>query len=322
MAFSFSHLLLLLHLPSLPSPKSSNPTLLLAPSIPILFLSPSPKPPPPPIRPFYSAPGSLLRRNRNLSQRRSCPTPIRPKNEDEWGGSRCLGLKPGSWTVGREEPEPDAEPLTEVVGVRDPPKDEDEWGSEEDCVNSGTNDDGSALGEEARVVDDDDDKLMELKRYTAFSELLPLLAAGTTPLLKVERICQAINTNSLTIENSTILSSPFATVSFSASATFEVQTPSRIQVEFKEGTLQPPEIKPSINLPENIDIFGQKINLSPVQQSLNPLQEAVSSIARAISGQAPLKVPIPGEQSKSWLLITYLDKDLRISEGWRTVCAC
>ncbi|CAL5432260.1 unnamed protein product [Camellia sinensis] len=249
----------------------------------------------------------------------------------------------------------------------DPPKDEDEWGSEEDYVNSGTNDNGS-VGEEARVVDDDDDELMELKRclvdsvygtdfgfrasaevraevlelinqleaanptpvptaaidvldgnwvlvYTAFSELLPLLAAGTTPLLKVERICQAINTNSLTIQNSTILSSPFVTVSFSASATFEVQTPSRILVEFKEGTLQPPEIKPSINLPENIDIFGQKINLSPVQKSLNPLQEAVSSIARTISGQPPLKVPIPGEQSKSWLLISYLDKDLRISRG-------
>ncbi|GMP95427.1 hypothetical protein CsSME_00044482 [Camellia sinensis var. sinensis] len=288
-----------------------------------------------------------------------------PQNEDEWGGA-AVGAQAGVVDEWGERAEPDAEPLTKL-SESDPPKDEDEWGSEEDYVNSGTNDNGS-VGEEARVVDDDDDELMELKRclvdsvygtdfgfrasaevraevlelinqleaanptpvptaaidvldgnwvlvYTAFSELLPLLAAGTTPLLKVERICQAINSNSLTIENSTILSSPFATVSFSASATFEVQTPSRILVEFKEGILQPPEIKRSINLPENIDIFGQKINLSPVQQSLNPLQEAVSSIARSISGQPPLKVPIPGEQSKSWLLISYLDKDLRISRG-------
>ena len=88
-----------------------------------------------------------------------------------------------------------------------------------------------------------------------------------------------------------------------------------LQVEFKEGTLKPPEIKSSVNLPENLDIFGQTINLSPLQQPLGPLQEAVASIARVISGQPPFKVPIPGERTKSWLLITYLDKDLRISRG-------
>ena len=67
-------------------------------------------------------------------------------------------------------------------------------------------------------------------RYTAFSELLPLLAAGTTPLLKVKQICQSINTSSLTIENSTTLSGPFGSFSFSASAAFEVRSPTRIQV--------------------------------------------------------------------------------------------
>ncbi|KAK3026684.1 hypothetical protein RJ639_041531 [Escallonia herrerae] len=159
------------------------------------------------------------------------------------------------------------------------------------------------------------DFALYLIRYTAFSELLPLLAAGTTPLLKVKKICQEISTSRLVIENSTTLSSPFATFSFSASANFEVRSPSRIQVEFKEGILRPPEIKSSVNLPENVDVFGQKINLSPVQQSLNPLQDALSGIAHTISGQPPLKIPIPGERTKSWLLITYLDKDFRISRG-------
>ncbi|KAL0300255.1 UNVERIFIED_CONTAM: Plastid lipid-associated protein 3, chloroplastic [Sesamum calycinum] len=152
-------------------------------------------------------------------------------------------------------------------------------------------------------------------RYTAFSELLPLLAVGSIPLVKVEKIGQSIDTSSLTIENSTTLSSPVSTLSFSASASFEVRSPTRIQVEFKEGTFKPPEIKSSIDLPESINIFGQNINLSSVQQSLNPLQNAVEGIARTISGQPPLKIPIPGERTKSWLLITYLDKDLRISRG-------
>lgn len=88
-----------------------------------------------------------------------------------------------------------------------------------------------------------------------------------------------------------------------------------LQVEFKEGNFKPPEIKSNVDLPETLDVFGQKISLSPVQQSLGPLENAVAGIARAISGQPPLKVPIPGERTKSWLLTTYLDKDMRISRG-------
>lgn len=151
--------------------------------------------------------------------------------------------------------------------------------------------------------------------YTAFSELLPLLAAGTTPLLKVDQISQQIFTRNLSIDNTITFSTPFATFTSTASANFEVRSPSRIQVQFKEGSFQPPKIKSSISLPESVDLFGQTINLSLVQQSLNPLQEVVANLAAVISGQAPLKVSFPGEQSSSWLLVTYLDKDLRISRG-------
>ncbi|XP_050235336.1 plastid lipid-associated protein 3, chloroplastic [Mercurialis annua] len=151
--------------------------------------------------------------------------------------------------------------------------------------------------------------------YTAFSELLPILALSSVPLLKVEKISQAVDTSNLTITNTASLSSPFATFSFSATAAFEVRSSSRIQVEFKEGTLHPPKINSRIDLPVNIDILGQNINLSPVQQSLNPLQDLVANISRTISGQPPFKVPIPGDRSKSWLLVTFLDEDVQISRG-------
>lgn len=67
-------------------------------------------------------------------------------------------------------------------------------------------------------------------RYTASSELLPLLAAGSLPLLKLDKISQTIDTDSFTVVNSTTLSSPFASFSFSVSASFEVRSPTRIQV--------------------------------------------------------------------------------------------
>lgn len=93
-----------------------------------------------------------------------------------------------------------------------------------------------------------------------------------------------------------------------------------MQVKFKEGAFHPPEISSTVNLPKNLEIFGQKINLSPVQQSLNPLQEAFANIARSISGQPPLKFPIPGERAASWLLTTYLDEEFRISRGDGSLC--
>ncbi|WRX18307.1 Plastid lipid-associated protein/fibrillin conserved domain - like 9 [Theobroma cacao] len=259
------------------------------------------------------------------------PTPL-SSITDEWGEKTELG----------SEPEPTKLPDS------DPPTNEDEW--EEQYAEMGNGSAAAAQSAEAAVEEEEkeeeeeedgfDSRIADLKRclvdtvygtelgfrtgpevraevleYTASSELLPLLAAGSTPLLKVKSISQTIDTERLSIVNSTTLASPFANFSFSASAAFEVRTPSRIQVEFKEGTLQPPEIKPSIDLPADVDVFGQKISLLPVQQSLNPLQELVANISTAISGQPPLKIPIPGERSGSWLLITYLDEDLRISRG-------
>ncbi|EPS69991.1 hypothetical protein M569_04771 [Genlisea aurea] len=140
--------------------------------------------------------------------------------------------------------------------------------------------------------------------FTAFSELLPLLAVNAIPSVKVERIVQSIDTNSLAIENSATISTPLSTSSFTSSASFEVRTPFRIQVQFKEATFKPPEIKSRIDLP------GQNINL---QQILAPLEGGLENLARIVSGLSPLTVPVP--RTSSWLLITYLDEDVRISRG-------
>ncbi|KAL7586604.1 hypothetical protein Lser_V15G39681 [Lactuca serriola] len=66
--------------------------------------------------------------------------------------------------------------------------------------------------------------------FTTFSELLPLLAVGTTPFLKVDNICQQISTTTLTIDNSIAFSTPFSTFTSTASTNLEVKSPSRIQL--------------------------------------------------------------------------------------------
>lgn len=151
--------------------------------------------------------------------------------------------------------------------------------------------------------------------YTSFSELLPLIAAGTLPFVNLGKICQEIDVDKFTIENSASYSGPFTTFSFRALASFEVRSPKRIEVKFEEGIIPPPEITSTLDIPQKVEIFGQKIDLTSFLGSLHPLQEAATNISRVISGQPPLKVPIGRDGPQSWLLITYLDKDLRISRG-------
>lgn len=151
--------------------------------------------------------------------------------------------------------------------------------------------------------------------YTSFSELFPLLAAGTLPLVTVGEISQFIDSNALTVENSVSFTGPLATTSFSASASFEVRSPKRVQIKFEEGVIGTPQLTDSIEMPENVDILGQKIDLTAFRGLLRSLQDAASSVARTISDQPPVKFPIRNDKAQSWLLTTYLDEDLRISRG-------
>ncbi|KAF3784835.1 Plastid-lipid-associated protein [Nymphaea thermarum] len=66
--------------------------------------------------------------------------------------------------------------------------------------------------------------------YTSFSELFPLLAAGTVPLVKVEKISQTIDSANFVVENSVQFSGPLATTSLSTNAKFEIRSPKRVQV--------------------------------------------------------------------------------------------
>ncbi|MCO5562097.1 hypothetical protein L7F22_015723 [Adiantum nelumboides] len=151
--------------------------------------------------------------------------------------------------------------------------------------------------------------------YTSFSELFPLLAAGTLPLVKVGEISQFVDSNALTVENSVTFTGPIATTSFSTSATFEIRSPKRVQIKFEEGVIGTPQLTDSIDIPNSVQVMGQKVDLKPVQGLLKSLQDAASKVARSLSGQPPLKFPIRTDRAQSWLLTTYLDSDLRISRG-------
>ncbi|XP_010538742.1 PREDICTED: plastid lipid-associated protein 2, chloroplastic [Tarenaya hassleriana] len=151
--------------------------------------------------------------------------------------------------------------------------------------------------------------------YTSFSALFPLLSRGYVPVVKLDEISQMIDSDNFTVQNSIRFASPLATASISTNSKFEVRSPRRVQIKFEEGIIGTPQLTDSIQIPEEVKVLGQKINLTPIKGLLTSLQGTASSMAKTISSQPPLKFSLPGSNAQSWLLTTYLDKDLRISRG-------
>ena len=87
------------------------------------------------------------------------------------------------------------------------------------------------------------------------------------------------------------------------------------QIKFEEGVIGTPQLTDSIELPESVELLGQKIDLNPVKGLLTSVQDTASSVAKSISSRPPLKFSLSNRNAESWLLTTYLDDELRISRG-------
>ncbi|KAK9796640.1 hypothetical protein WJX73_006945 [Symbiochloris irregularis] len=155
--------------------------------------------------------------------------------------------------------------------------------------------------------------------YTANSELLPLLALAKLPLTRVGDITQVIQASSSTFQNKVLVEGPVSRGSFMVDATFEVRSPTRLQIRFKEGTISAPEIVGTPEFPATASVLGRPIDLTSLRDALEPVNSAALFAfgqLRQVLDQLPdQQFPIPSKSATTWLLNTYLDEDLRISRG-------
>ncbi|XP_059437304.1 plastid-lipid-associated protein, chloroplastic-like [Corylus avellana] len=155
-------------------------------------------------------------------------------------------------------------------------------------------------------------------KYTSSEGLFPLLSGGILPILTVEEISQTIYSENSTVQNCVTFSGPLAylaTASVKTNSKFEVRSPKSVQIKLEEGIIGTPQFLDSIEIPEDVEFLGQKIDLTPFKGLINSVQETASSVAKTISSQPPVKFSIPNSKDGSWLLTTYLDEELRISRG-------
>mmetsp|Transcript_4824 Transcript_4824/g.30645 ORF Transcript_4824/g.30645 Transcript_4824/m.30645 type:complete len:342 (+) Transcript_4824:2343-3368(+) len=151
--------------------------------------------------------------------------------------------------------------------------------------------------------------------YTSNSELYLILAAQNLPLLEVGNILQTINVDTMTVENKAELKTPVVTGSVGATASFEIRSPTRLQIKFNESTLYTPQPVDSLEIPSSLEIFGQRVDIAPLRPALTPIADAARSAFRMVSDRPDVRIPIRNEQAQSWILTTYLDDTLRIARG-------
>ncbi|KAI3718669.1 hypothetical protein L6452_19548 [Arctium lappa] len=150
--------------------------------------------------------------------------------------------------------------------------------------------------------------------YTSFIDLYPLLSIGTLPM-NVEEISQIIDSEKFSVQNCVVFAGLGSKTAFTTNAKFEVRSPKLVQIKFDEGIIRTPQLIDSIELPENVEVLGQKLDLTPFKGLITSVQDTASNVAKTISNQLPLKFSMSQTNAESWLLTTYLDQELRISRG-------
>jgi len=164
--------------------------------------------------------------------------------------------------------------------------------------------------------------------HTSNSELAAFFAAETLPLVDVGEIYQTVDASDGSVVNTVEISlANLASTSLSASACIEPVSSKRFAIEFQSGRLATPSLQDDVvqAIPDSLELFGQRVELSAVRDAVAPqLRAAIRSAQGLLSTQGEdfLQVPIPGslrsqlgDLSRSWLLTTYLDADVRIARG-------
>jgi hypothetical protein len=115
------------------------------------------------------------------------------------------------------------------------------------------------------------------------------------------------------------LTVPFSRTSFTTTASFEVRSPKRLQLRLTKGGIQTPELLTDIELPANITVLGQAVDLSSLKAAISPINERVMGLlgqVNTLMSQTPqLSFNVPPDQAQTWQLNTYVDADTRITRG-------
>ena len=110
---------------------------------------------------------------------------------------------------------------------------------------------------------------------------------------------QTIDPDSASVENRVAFSAPLVETSVSTRASFEVRSPKRLQVRFREAGIATPTLVDAslFSLPASVDVLGQSVDTTAVTSALEPIQSAARGVFDTL-GEA-MKAGFPSIHSGS-----------------------
>eukprot|EP01024_Parvocaulis_polyphysoides_P042283 TRINITY_DN3869_c1_g3_i2.p1 TRINITY_DN3869_c1_g3~~TRINITY_DN3869_c1_g3_i2.p1 ORF type:complete len:366 (-),score=55.10 TRINITY_DN3869_c1_g3_i2:256-1254(-) len=141
------------------------------------------------------------------------------------------------------------------------------------------------------------------------------LNAFNLPSLELGDIFQTIDMSTLTLENRVEFSVPLFNSAFDVQASLKVLSPKRLLVKFEKRIFERPALQDDFTVPNEVNVLGQTINISQINQPLTPVYEALfGQIEDVLRNTSNLEFPVDSQQASSQLLTVYLDEELRISK--------
>ena len=110
--------------------------------------------------------------------------------------------------------------------------------------------------------------------YTSNSELMAILGLSKLPLVTVHDIKQTINALTGTVVDTLDISTPGSRTEVSATASVTVQSPKRLNLKFEKGTISTPQLMTELDLPDETEMMGQRVDLRSLKSAIQPLQDA------------------------------------------------
>ncbi|KAI9085341.1 hypothetical protein K1719_032718 [Acacia pycnantha] len=201
--------------------------------------------------------------------------------------------------------------------------DEDEWGPDNKKEGEGEGEgEGSAVGvavaEEEKVSEAlDTDRLKKALANSFYGTNRGSKATSETRAEIVELITQleARNTDTAALH---LLNGNWILAYTSFAGLFPLLSSGTlplVKIKFDEGFIGTLQLPDSLVIPEILVSLAQKVDLTHFKGILNSVEGAASNVDRTMFSRPPLKNPISRSNAPSWLLTTYLDEELRISQG-------
>eukprot|EP01023_Acetabularia_acetabulum_P008727 TRINITY_DN1380_c0_g1_i1.p2 TRINITY_DN1380_c0_g1~~TRINITY_DN1380_c0_g1_i1.p2 ORF type:complete len:301 (+),score=33.27 TRINITY_DN1380_c0_g1_i1:214-1116(+) len=142
------------------------------------------------------------------------------------------------------------------------------------------------------------------------------LTALNLPNVALGEIIQNIDTLKRTVKVDFQFKLPAVKTNLSVLYSYEIISAKRWKFRVEKTAVEKPVVQEQITLPQNVSLVGQNVDISQIVSPLAPIADQLLQYTGEFLDQVPSEFTLPQQLNtkESFILITYLDEDLKISK--------